>query len=71
MFKGPNVLIREAALHKINFFKFFDQEIGLLAQLISSRCRMREVVGSIPGPVKSDTVSPPLRCFFGAVLPRR
>ena len=32
-------------------------------------------LGSIPGPVKSDTISsngsPPLRCFFGAVQPRR
>ena len=27
-------------------------------------------LGLIPGPVKSDTVSPALRCFFGAVLPR-
>ena len=33
-----------------------------------------EVQGSIRGPVESDIVanaSPPLRCFFGAVLPRR
>ena len=27
-------------------------------------------MGSIPGPVKSDTVSPTLRRFFEAVLPR-
>ena len=26
--------------------------------------------GAIPGPVKSDTMSLPLRCFFEAVLPR-
>ena len=27
--------------------------------------------GSFPGTVKSDTESPPLQRFFGAVLPRR
>ena len=32
---------------------------------------VREVWGSIPGPVKSANDSPPLRRFFGAVLPRR
>ena len=32
---------------------------------------VREVWGSIPRPVRSDTVSPPLQCHFGAVLPRR
>ena len=32
---------------------------------------MQEVLGLIPWPVKSSTVSPALRCFFGAVLPRR
>ena len=34
-------------------------------------CRCEKVLGSISGPVKSDTVSPPLRHFFGIVLSRR
>ena len=29
---------------------------------------LREVWGSIPGPVKSDAVSPLLRCFVGALI---
>ena len=47
-----------------------------LAQLLSASLSMREVGGAIPWPVESATVSPvahsssPLRCFFGAVLPR-
>ena len=30
-----------------------------------------EIGGSIPGPVKLDTASPPLRCFFGGMLAKR
>ena len=30
-----------------------------------------EIGGSIPEPVKLDTASPPLRCFFGGMLAKR
>ena len=42
-----------------------------LALWLKTSLSTREVWSSIPGPVKSDTVSPPLRRFFGAVLSRR
>ena len=48
--------------------------IGRLATLLSSLLSVREVWGSIPEPVQSNSVSyssPLLRRFFGAVLPRR
>ena len=48
---------------------------GLFAQLLKTSLSVLDVWGSIPGPVKLDAVSPPLRCYFGAVLcgakPRR
>ena len=39
-----------------------------LIALLLRHCYRCGVVGSNPGPVKSNTVWPSLRCFFGAVL---
>ena len=56
----------------LNFFLLTTRQ---LAQFLSTTLSLREVRGSIPVPIKSDTVPPtarqssPLRRFFGAVLP--
>ena len=48
---------------------------GLMHRMVSSVVNalllVREAFGSNPGPVKSDALSPPLRRFVGAVLPKR
>ena len=42
------------------------RQTGRLAQLIMTSLSMRAVCDSLPaGPVKADSVSSPLRCFFG------
>ena len=45
--------------------------VDIVVKNIALGAGTREVWGSIPRPVKSDTVSSLLRCFFGAVLSRR
>ena len=53
---------------------FFAFLFSRLAMLSKTSLSVREIWGSVLGPVRSGTVSPtspPLRCFFGTMLPRR
>ena len=49
------------------YLKFSKRLVGSVVEYMLS---VREVLGSIPGPVKSNTMPSPLRRFFGVVLSR-
>ena len=54
--------------HNVSAARCF-RKLNPVSSVIKTLLSVREVWGSNPGPVKSDTVLPPLRRFFGAVLP--